>query len=70
MQNIDFWVENENRSLSPAYAWTFILYFKKICFLTPCMHIFFTAIRQEIKDIEEGRYDSKMNPLKVSIEQI
>jgi hypothetical protein len=25
----------------------------------------FTAIRQEIRDIEEGKYDSKMNPIKV-----
>lgn len=32
-----------------------------------CKHVpfFITEIRQEIKDIEEGRYDSKMNPIKV-----
>ena len=43
---------------------------KKYAFWLHACIFFFTAIRQEIKDIEEGRYDSKMNPLKVSIEQI
>ena len=30
-----------------------------------CLNLFFVAIRQEIRDIEEGRMDRKDNPLKV-----
>ena len=71
MQNIDFLGGGDkNRSLTfPCICMSFLFIFKKNV-LFWLQAFVFTAIRQEIKDIEEGRYDSKMNPLKVSIEQI
>lgn len=41
--------------------------FSSDVFLLVTVHIlFFVAIRQEIKEVEDGKWDSKLNPLKVN----
>lgn len=66
----DALIGKKNVKIRFAYKFFFFSSISKGIFqndFVQCKHVLFfiTEIRQEIKDIEEGRYDSKMNPIKV-----